>query len=106
MPLVKVIRHGQITLPAAIRKGLQVEEGDYLEAELVAGTVVLRPKVMIDRDRARAELASIAARVRPTEAGTALSDDESLAMAVEEVKATRRELRAKRQDKDTEATRT
>ena len=31
----KVTRHGQITLPASVRKKLGVEEGDIIEIEVV-----------------------------------------------------------------------
>ena len=34
MPVVKILRHGQITLPKEIRKILGVEEGDLLEVGL------------------------------------------------------------------------
>jgi AbrB family looped-hinge helix DNA binding protein len=43
MALVKVGRAAQITLPAEIRKQLEVTEGDYLEAEVIEGSLVLRP---------------------------------------------------------------
>ena len=92
MPLVKVVRHGQITLPAAIRKDLQVEEGDYLEAELVAGAVVLRPKALVDRDQAARDFTKVLSKVEPTPAGKALSDEEVLAITTKAVKQTRREL--------------
>ena len=43
MPLVKITRNGQLTLPAAIRKALNVAEGDHLEAKLTDGAVIFRP---------------------------------------------------------------
>ncbi len=52
MPLVKVIRHGQITLPADFREELDIKEGDYMEAELEGKAIVLRPKVLLDREDA------------------------------------------------------
>ena len=52
MPLVKIIRHGQITLPADFREKLDIKEGDYLEAELEGKTIVLKPKLVMDRDDA------------------------------------------------------
>jgi AbrB family looped-hinge helix DNA binding protein len=52
MPLVKVIRHGQITLPADFREELDIKEGDYIEAELEGKVIVLRPKVLLDREDA------------------------------------------------------
>ncbi|MBI3460428.1 AbrB/MazE/SpoVT family DNA-binding domain-containing protein [Candidatus Acetothermia bacterium] len=52
MPLIKIIRHGQLTLPADFRKALDVKDGDYLEAELQEDCVVLKPAVILDRAEA------------------------------------------------------
>lgn len=52
MPLVKVLRHGQVTLPKEFRKVLGVSEGDLMEAELDGSRILLKPKVVVDRDAA------------------------------------------------------
>ena len=52
MPLIKVIRNGQVTLPAGIRKMLHVADGDYLEAEVSDGMLTLRPVAIVDREGA------------------------------------------------------
>jgi len=52
MPFVKVIRHGQVTLPSDFREELGIKEGDYLQAELEGKAIVLRPKIFMDRDDA------------------------------------------------------
>ena len=49
MPVVKILRHGQITLPKEIRKILGVEEGDLLELGLENARVFLQPKVLVDK---------------------------------------------------------
>ena len=49
MPVVRVITHGQITLPKEFREALGVKEGDILEAELKENQVVLKPKTLIDK---------------------------------------------------------
>ena len=46
MPVVKILRHGQITLPREIRKVLGVEEGDLLEVGLENARIFLQPKVL------------------------------------------------------------
>lgn len=56
MSLIKVIRHGQITLPAQIRNALHLEEGDYLEAKLDGDQIVLKPKVVMDKTEAAERL--------------------------------------------------
>jgi AbrB family looped-hinge helix DNA binding protein len=50
MALVRVRERAQITLPQEVRDALKVKRGDYLEAEIVAGGVLLRPKAVVDRD--------------------------------------------------------
>ena len=49
MPVVRVIRHGQITLPKEFREALGVKEGDILEAEMKENQMVLKPKILIDK---------------------------------------------------------
>ena len=49
MPVVRVIRHGQITLPKEFRDALGVKEGDLLEAEMKENQMVLKPKILIDK---------------------------------------------------------
>ena len=48
----KVTRHGQITLPASVRKELGVEEGDLVEIEVVDEKAVLIPKRLVDKSQA------------------------------------------------------
>ena len=48
----KVTRHGQITLPASVRKELGVEEGDLVEIEIIDEKAVLIPKKLVDKNQA------------------------------------------------------
>ena len=50
--LVKVTRNGQITIPAAIRQELEIQEGDHVEVSVVDDTVVLTPKQLVDKSQA------------------------------------------------------
>ena len=50
MPLVKVLRNGQITMPKGFRKVLGIKEGDVLEASLGKTGVLLKPKLLIDKE--------------------------------------------------------
>jgi len=52
MPLVKVLRHGQVTLPKEFREILGVMEGDFLEAEMEGSRIMLKPKAVVDREAA------------------------------------------------------
>jgi len=49
MPLVKVIRNGQITLPKALRDALGIKEGDLLEVKLRNSEMTIKPKATIDK---------------------------------------------------------
>jgi AbrB family looped-hinge helix DNA binding protein len=48
----KLTRHGQITIPASVRKELGVEEGDLVEIEVVDEKAVLIPKRLVDKNQA------------------------------------------------------
>lgn len=91
MALIKVLRAGRVTLPAATRKALNLEEGDVLEAEVVAGTVVLRPVSAAERQHALERMLAAKARVRPTPEQARKSPEEQEREIFEEVRAMRRE---------------
>lgn len=59
MALVRLLRGGQVTLPAETRKALELSEGDYLEAEVREGTLVLKPVTVLDRKTAWKKLLAI-----------------------------------------------
>ena len=48
----KVTRHGQVTLPASVRRELGVEEGDLVEIEVIEDRAVLIPKKLVDKSQA------------------------------------------------------
>ena len=50
MPLLKVREKFQVTLPAEVREKLDVDVGDFLEAEVKNGKLTLSPKTVIDRE--------------------------------------------------------
>jgi AbrB family looped-hinge helix DNA binding protein len=56
MTVLKLRKSAQLTLPAEIRDALKVGEGDYLEAELVEGGVMLRPVSIVRREAAWQDL--------------------------------------------------
>src|SRR3954471_15434607 len=91
MALVKLLRGGQLTLPAETRKALRLVEGDYLEAELVQGGVMLKPVAVVDRTKAWDDLMAIIDEPKWRGPGPEPSDDELLELADEEVHALRRE---------------
>jgi AbrB family looped-hinge helix DNA binding protein len=91
MALVRVRRAAQITLPAEVRQKLKVKEGDYLDAEVVGGSVVLKPVTVLERETAWAKLMEIVNRPKWRGRGPKPSEDEVMEMVVEEIHAMRRE---------------
>ncbi len=49
MPVIKVIRNGQITLPKEFREALSIDEGQILEAELEESRIILKPVAFVER---------------------------------------------------------
>ncbi|MHC1727270.1 MAG: AbrB/MazE/SpoVT family DNA-binding domain-containing protein [Syntrophobacteraceae bacterium] len=64
MPLVKVIRNGQITLPKALRDALGIKEGDLLEVKLRDSEMTIKPKVTIDKAMAGDKLFRMVDEIR------------------------------------------
>jgi antitoxin MazE len=52
MTLSKVTRHGQITIPAALRRQVGIEEGDLVEMRAEDDHIVVMPKKLIDKSQA------------------------------------------------------
>ena len=93
MSLVRVRRLAQITLPAEMRRALNVQEGDYLEAEIVGDGVLLKPVAVVERERAWQRIADVKSRVRdlkPNPDQTAAESEEEIAEAVKEFRRTKK----------------
>ena len=85
MPLMRVRRAAQLTLSAELRKSLKVKEGDYLEARIVPGGVLLAPVSVVKRQKAFAAIEAAVAKVRdlePKPAETALAAEKRIAKQV------------------------
>ena len=50
--LIQVRRKAQITLPQSVRRALNIEEGDFLDAVVKDGAIVLRVKKLVDKEQA------------------------------------------------------
>jgi len=89
MALVRMLRGGQVTLPAEARKALKISEGDYLDLEVSDGAVTLKPVTVIDRAEADRQLDAILSRVKYIGPEPPPSEDQVMDMAAEEVRAVR-----------------
>lgn len=89
MPLVKVSRSAQITLPVEVRKPLNISEGDYLLAEAVEGGILLKPVAVVERSEAWKQLYEVINRVedrRPHPRKDPKAEEEEIAAMVKEFK--------------------
>jgi antitoxin MazE len=50
--LTKVTRNGQLTLPASLRRAVNIEVGDYIEVSVQGDGLLLTPKKLIDKSQA------------------------------------------------------
>jgi AbrB family looped-hinge helix DNA binding protein len=90
MALMRVRRMAQLTLPAEVRRALNVQEGDFLQAEVVAGGVLLKPVAVVERKHAWQRIEKAAGRVRRNDP-LAIEDNEAEEEAIAaDVKAIRK----------------
>jgi AbrB family looped-hinge helix DNA binding protein len=52
MPLTKVTRNFQISIPKEIRDRLRIEEGDFVDVSERDGEIIMTPKKLINADQA------------------------------------------------------
>ena len=95
MPLVTVKPKFQITIPAKLRKGLDLHEGDLLEATVVGDGILFRPKEVVDRNTAADRIASILARIEPSPEDAGRSEDEVMEDVIADIAQARGERRAR-----------
>ena len=91
MTLMRVRRAAQLTLPADVRQALNVQEGDYLEAEIVKGGVLLKPVSVVERKRAWKRIEKTIADVHDKNFDPGANNQLEEEAIAEEVKAYRRE---------------
>jgi AbrB family looped-hinge helix DNA binding protein len=92
MTLVRLLRGGQVTLPAETRRALKLSEGDYLEAEVVEGKgLLLRPVSVTSREQAWQQIREAQASVRYVGPEPRPSPEEEERMIFEAVEAARHE---------------
>ncbi|MGH8055915.1 MAG: AbrB/MazE/SpoVT family DNA-binding domain-containing protein [Candidatus Entotheonellia bacterium] len=87
MPLVKVRRFAQVTIPAELREQFNLAEGDYLEAEAIKEGILLKPVAVVDRAKARQQLKELLDRVHarmPRRKKSAKAEEEEIARMVKD----------------------
>ena len=91
MPLVTVKPKFQVTIPAKLRRGIDLHEGDIMEATLVGDGILFRPKEVVDRDAAADRIAAKLAAAQPSSGDLGRSEDEIMRDTINEIANSRRE---------------
>ena len=93
MPLVTVKPKFQVTIPAKLRRGIDLREGDLMEATVVGDGILFRPKEVVDRDAAAGRIAARFAAGQPSSRDPGHSEDEIMKETIAEIATSRRERR-------------
>jgi len=94
MTLVRLRERAQITLPQEVRDALRVKQGDYLEAEVIEGKLILKPVAVVARETARQELLDmLSGPSRWKGPGPEPTDEELMEEIVSGIKEDRRKRR-------------
>ena len=91
MILVTVKPKLQVTIPATLRKSINLQEGDIMEAIRVDDGILLRLKQVVDRNVIADRIASTFAEMRVPSEDIKRSENEVMEDAIEEVSASRRD---------------
>ena len=94
MPLVTVKSKFQVTIPARLRRGIDLREGDIMEATLVADGILFRPKQVVDREAAADRIAATIAATQPSSDDLDRFEDEIMQDSIADIAQSRRERRS------------
>ncbi len=93
MPFVTVKPKFQVTIPAKLRRDIDLHEGDIMEATLVGDGILFRPKEVVDRNTAADRIAANFAAAQPQPGDLDRSEDEIMTDTISEIDDSRRERR-------------
>jgi AbrB family looped-hinge helix DNA binding protein len=64
MPLVKMIRGGQVTFPKVFRDKFGLKEGDLMEYEIREDGIFFKPKEVVDRSKVLQDFSRALAKIQ------------------------------------------
>ena len=94
MSLVTVKPKFQVTIPAKLRRGLDLREGDVMEATVLGDCILLRPKDVVDRGAAATRVAAALDAIEQTPEDVRRSEEEIMADVIADIAEARRTRRA------------
>ena len=93
MTLVTVKPKFQVTIPAKLRRQIDLQEGDLMEATVVENGILLRPKDVVDRNATADRISSILAHTKPSSEDIGRSEDEIMQDTLADIAEARKEHR-------------
>ena len=96
MPLVKIKDKFQVTIPASIRKAVELDIGDFLEAEVREDGILLIPKTITNRNALLKKFRKTFSEANPDKAFAGKNDDALMNIATKDVKETRAAKKSKK----------
>ena len=93
MPLVTVKPKFQVTIPARLRKDINLHEGDVMEATIVEDGILLRPMDVVDRNATADRIAAAFAAMAPSSEDAGRSEAEIMEDTIADIADSRRERR-------------
>ncbi len=91
MSLVTVKPKFQVTIPAKLRKGMDLREGDLMEATIVQDGILLRPVDVVDNAAGRIEV--MLREAEPSNEDAKLSENEVMEDVISDITKARRQHR-------------
>lgn len=99
MPLIKVQRKFQITIPSSVRKSIPINEGDLIEATASKDGILLKPQTVVDRKKIVTNLRKAFAGINEKSPYTGMSEDEIMEVANRVVEEVRTDRKAKKKSR-------
>ena len=93
MPLVTVKPRFQVTIPVKLRRGINLREGDIMEATAVADGILLRPMDVVDRHEVADRIAAHFSAAAQSSEDIGRTEDEIMADTIADIADSRRERR-------------
>ncbi len=91
MPFVTVKPKFQVTIPAKLRRDIDLREGDIMEATLVGDGILFKPQEVLDRAAAADRIAAKFAAAQPSSDDLGRSEDEIMRDIIAEIARLRRD---------------
>ena len=93
MSLVTVKPKFQVTIPAKLRRGINLHEGDVMEATVLGDGILFRPMDVVDRNAAADRIVAGLSAADPSSEDMGRTEDEIMEDAIADIAASRRERR-------------